>query len=426
MICCFRPNIDFERLFLLGMEEEKVCSKCQEKKVLGSFYKRKGALDGHRGVCNTCMPKSVKKIKLKHCSKCNLELDSSTLDKLCFVCKEISKKENTLKGNQKQIINRKKKYTIEVEEERKNIINSDSKEEIWKDVPNFGSKYQASDLGRIRCMPVVYETPNGFFRRTKYYYVKSKNSRGYLQACLTDFDGNVHHKGAHRWVMYAFQGESDLQVDHINGIKDDNRLVNLRYATARENNNFRKDNIPEFFSSPLYGTYKQGNGWVSYIKINGVEHYLGKYSSDLEAHNLYMKAWREWDESGKLPEEYINFNKTSQTDGVDFHNASKKWRVRIKNVGLYVGIFETEALAIRVINIVNFLINKKVEISKEFIKKIRRKYTEDKRLRLLINVITKEIFYSLADASQSIGVPSNTLHSKLNKNSNNDTPIRYL
>ena len=35
--------------------------------------------------------------------------------------------------------------------------------------------------------------------------------------------------------MEAFVGESDLQVNHINEIKDDNRLENLEYMTNKEN-----------------------------------------------------------------------------------------------------------------------------------------------------------------------------------------------
>jgi len=39
----------------------------------------------------------------------------------------------------------------------------------------------------------------------------------------------------HRVIMELFKGPSDLYVDHINGIKMDNRLENLEYVTASEN-----------------------------------------------------------------------------------------------------------------------------------------------------------------------------------------------
>jgi len=63
---------------------------------------------------------------------------------------------------------------------------------------------------------------------------KGKRWGGYrvLQLCK-----NGQHKNhrVHRLVMLAFAGESDLGVNHKNGIKSDNRLENLEYATHKEN-----------------------------------------------------------------------------------------------------------------------------------------------------------------------------------------------
>lgn len=48
-----------------------------------------------------------------------------------------------------------------------------------------------------------------------------------------DFRGKKWKK--HRLIMLAFNGESSLTVDHINGNKNDNRLCNLEYVTQTEN-----------------------------------------------------------------------------------------------------------------------------------------------------------------------------------------------
>ena len=408
------------------MEEsrKKVCSKCSEEKILKDFDKRKEAPDGYRGVCKKCKWKPFER-KVKYCGKCSIFLGSETLNRLCESCSAVSKKQLGIEGNIKTRIKRNLKHKEDVIKERSEILLNDTEAEVWKDIPNFEGKYQASDLGRIRCMPTFYTTPSGFSRRTNYYIVKSTYHQGYTQTPLTDFYGKIHYKGTHRWIMYAFHGESELQVDHINGIRDDNNLINLRYVTARENNNYRKDNIPDYFTSSFYGVYKQGKGWTSYININGEEHYLGNYTEEIDAHNIYMKAWKEWDELGKLPEKYVNPNKTSQIDGIDFHKASNKWRVRLKDRGLYVGIFETESLAERVLNIVLYLVKRDIKIDKNLVKKIRRKYTTDNRFKYLINTETGEEFHCLETASKSLGISPSTLHSKLNKNLVNDTPIKY-
>ncbi|ASZ71334.1 HNH endonuclease [Lactococcus phage 38507] len=70
------------------------------------------------------------------------------------------------------------------------------------------------------------------FKITKNGLKKKKFSStcGYLQTSI-----NGRRELVHRIVMSAFKGESELTVDHLNGIKTDNRLENLEYVTLSEN-----------------------------------------------------------------------------------------------------------------------------------------------------------------------------------------------
>jgi len=64
-----------------------------------------------------------------------------------------------------------------------------------------------------------------------------KNSRGYMTVSL--YDGSSPKKAksflVHRLIAEAFFGKNDLQINHKNGDKTDNRLENLEFVTAQEN-----------------------------------------------------------------------------------------------------------------------------------------------------------------------------------------------
>lgn len=58
-----------------------------------------------------------------------------------------------------------------------------------------------------------------------------KDTKGYLQVRL---DGKYYM--VHRLILDAFVGpSSDKQCNHLNGIKTDNRLKNLKWVTGSEN-----------------------------------------------------------------------------------------------------------------------------------------------------------------------------------------------
>lgn len=138
------------------------------------------------------------------------------------------------------------------------------------------------------------------FRKLKTGWVacKSKaNQKGYLRVGL---DGRRVY--AHRLVWALVTGKwPDGDVDHKNGIKSDNRLVNLRHvdrSTNLENMRSAKSNNK---STGLLGAYRHSSGrFTSRIQIKGADVYLGMFDTAELAHQAYVKAKRELHEGGTI------------------------------------------------------------------------------------------------------------------------------
>lgn len=85
-------------------------------------------------------------------------------------------------------------------------------------------KYECSNLGKVR---------NKNNKRTLKY---KTTPDGYLKTSLTTDTGNRIIQFTHRLVAITWieNPENKPTVDHINGKRDDNRVVNLRFATHKE------------------------------------------------------------------------------------------------------------------------------------------------------------------------------------------------
>lgn len=118
--------------------------------------------------------------------------------------------------------------------------------------------------------------------------VSAKDTKGYGRICF--FGGR--YLRLHRVAWAHFYGEwPNGDLDHINGVTDDNRLVNLRIATKSQNcRNIRKHSKS---SNPFKGiTFnKSVNKWQSQIGIGkGKYKYLGVFVNPEDAAKAYDSA----------------------------------------------------------------------------------------------------------------------------------------
>lgn len=110
--------------------------------------------------------------------------------------------------------------------------------EIWKPIKGYEGLYEVSNLGRVKSLERV--RPNMSKGLYKERILKNQISRGgYHKVALLRNEGKMKLYSVHRLVAEAFIPNPFNKpcIDHINTIKTDNSIENLRWATWKENIN---------------------------------------------------------------------------------------------------------------------------------------------------------------------------------------------
>lgn len=100
----------------------------------------------------------------------------------------------------------------------------------------------------------------------------------------------------HRIIWMWHNGEFPKeQLDHINGIRDDNRIENLRECTNKQNSENRTVHSNKNKTSKYIGVQHRGNGvkvkpWRARIMHNMKNISLGYFETEEEAYQAYVEA----------------------------------------------------------------------------------------------------------------------------------------
>ena len=136
--------------------------------------------------------------------------------------------------------------------------------EIWKPVKGFEGLYEVSNMGNVRSVDRYVMSGN---HGNQYCLFKGKpkksfpDSKGYLRVRLCK-NNKAKNYSVHRLAANAFiPNPNNLPcIDHINTIKTDNRVENLRWCSYKENSNnpLTIEHIISRKNKPVYYIDKQG------------------------------------------------------------------------------------------------------------------------------------------------------------------------
>ena len=164
--------------------------------------------------------------------------------------------------------------------------------ENWKDIKDFESKYQVSDLGNFRSKTRKVKTATGE-RLLKGKVLKKQTKKDGYQIIGLSFEGSVKSFQVHQMVLATFNPSFNRgqQVNHIDGDKLNNSLTNLEPSNPSHNQLHAvraglkaKQGKSQYRNVTYVKNPKAIKKWAASIRHNGKSSYGWKtFETEIEA-----------------------------------------------------------------------------------------------------------------------------------------------
>jgi hypothetical protein len=141
----------------------------------------------------------------------------------------------------------------------------------------------------------IYDSETGLFvRRVKRGKWQAGSPAGFVMSggyIGLRIDGTYYKAHRLAW-LYVHGAHPTSEIDHINGVTNDNRLCNLRDASRSANEINKHDAQSNNLSSGLRGVSweRQRSLWRARLSLNGKVHHSSFHATADEAHAAYRAA----------------------------------------------------------------------------------------------------------------------------------------
>jgi len=156
-------------------------------------------------------------------------------------------------------------------------------------------KKETVTLGRLREL-LNYNPETGIFtwnvkkrRASAGERAGSNSTIGYRQIGI---DGRDYFEHRLAW-LYVYGEWPEFEIDHRNGVRSDNRILNLRQATKAQNGQNQKPRSTNTSGIAGVSWSKRRSKWVAYIMVNNKHRHLGLFDDIQKAEEAYLNAKQE-------------------------------------------------------------------------------------------------------------------------------------